>query len=69
MVFSHSSQANFEKRGAEFTDWAPQDWQPAPEFLKTIKDPEYKQFGIDLHEIWKELGRKMIDDVEVSRRS
>lgn len=59
-------QDNFEKPGAEFTDWVPQDWHPTPKFLEKIKDADYKQWATDLHDFWKKLGRQMIDDVGVS---
>ncbi|NP_001291906.1 trehalase isoform X1 [Bactrocera dorsalis] len=54
---------HFEERGKEFETWVPNDWKENPEFLNAINDPDLKQWGSDLNGIWKELGRKMIEDV------
>lgn len=49
--------------GKEFRDWMPDDWISNPAFLNNINDPDLKQWGVDLNNIWKELGRQMTDDV------
>ncbi|CAD7012312.1 trehalase isoform X2 [Ceratitis capitata] len=54
---------HFEERGKEFEPWIPDDWKEHPSFLDAINDPDLRQWGADLNGIWKELGRKMIDDV------
>ncbi|XP_053965335.1 trehalase isoform X1 [Anastrepha ludens] len=54
---------HFEERGKEFEAWIPNDWKEHPEFLDAINDPDLKQWGSDLNTIWKNLGRKMIEDV------
>ncbi|KAM7345157.1 trehalase isoform 5-T9 [Cochliomyia hominivorax] len=54
---------HFDDLGKEFIPWIPDDWTDHPAFLDNIKDPDLKQWGVDLNGIWKELGRKMIDDV------
>lgn len=54
---------NFDDLGKEFEKYEPQDWIERPRFLDLIRDPDLKQWGADLHGIWKVLGRKMIDDV------
>lgn len=43
--------------------WTPTDWNEHPSFIDLIRDPDLKQWGVDLNNIWKELGRKMKDDV------
>ncbi|XP_037806140.1 trehalase isoform X3 [Lucilia sericata] len=54
---------HFDDLGKEFVPWLPDDWTDHPAFLENINDPDLKQWGVDLNAIWKELGRKMIDDV------
>ena len=34
-----------------------------PTFLKKIKDQNFEEFGKELNEIWKALGRKMNENV------
>ncbi|XP_065165308.1 trehalase-like isoform X2 [Atheta coriaria] len=55
---------SFEPAGREFEDWIPQDWTPSPKFVRSIQDPEYKTFALTLNKVWKELGRKMREDVK-----
>lgn len=43
--------------------WTPTDWNEHPSFIDLIRDPDLKQWGVDLNNIWKELGRKMKEDV------
>lgn len=64
--FKIFKQDYFEKPGAEFVDWVPQDWKESPTFLETIKDPDYRQWASDLNAFWKQLGRQMTEDVAVS---
>ncbi|XP_059224425.1 trehalase isoform X2 [Stomoxys calcitrans] len=54
---------HFDDLGKEFVPWTPVDWKDHPAFLDNINDPDLKQWGTDLNLIWKDLGRKMIDDV------
>lgn len=59
-------QKNFDKRGTEFVDWVPADWNESPKYLNNVKDPNFKWFGGELNKLWKILGRKMKDEVAVS---
>lgn len=59
-------QSTFEPPGKEFEDYTPSDWVEYPKFLDNIKDADYRQWALDLHTFWKELGRKMTDDVKVN---
>lgn len=61
-------QDNFDPPGAEFETWEPSDWTNRPKFIEKIKDADFRQWAIDLNAFWKELGRKMIPDVEVNSR-
>lgn len=63
--FSHTLQANFEKRGTEFDDWMPTDWTESPKYLSNVKDDNFREFGMELNKLWKILGRKMKDEVAV----
>lgn len=47
-------------------EWIPDDWKESPSFLESIKDPDYRQWASDLNAFWKQLGRRMTDDVAVS---
>ncbi|XP_053680551.1 trehalase [Anopheles nili] len=59
-------EANFEKPGAEFENWTPEDWKETPKFLERIKDGDLRQFASKLNHIWHELGRKMTSDVALN---
>lgn len=56
---------NFHDPGAEFEPWVPEDWDTDPEFLKHVEDPNLEEWGRNLHELWKKLGRKI--SLEVSQ--
>lgn len=56
----------FEKPGAEFEEWIPDDWIESPRFLQNIKDLDLRDFAKKLNGVWHQLGRKMIADVGVS---
>jgi alpha,alpha-trehalase len=53
----------FDPPGSEFEAWDPPDWIPHPRFLEKIKDPVLQEWATHLHHFWKELGRKMKDEV------
>lgn len=48
---------------SELDPYTPSDWTPNPSVLLQITDPEYKQWAKNLNDIWKNLTRKMGDDV------
>ena len=54
---------NFEPAGSEFEKWEPSDWIKHPQFLYSIKDPGFREWGKQLNDLWKFLGRNMKDDV------
>lgn len=58
--------ANFEDVGKEFEEWLPDDWHNSPAFVENIKDGKLKKWALDLHALWKKLGRKMRKDVEAN---
>ncbi|KAH8254403.1 hypothetical protein KR032_009879 [Drosophila birchii] len=53
----------FSPKGTELEVWTPTDWKENPSFLDLIPDPDLKQWGMELNNIWRDLGRKMKDDV------
>ncbi|XP_018322661.1 trehalase isoform X2 [Agrilus planipennis] len=55
---------NFEPAGQEFEDWVPNDWVEYPKYLDKIQDPLLREWGVSLNLIWKELGRKMKEEVK-----
>ncbi|XP_044752456.1 trehalase-like [Coccinella septempunctata] len=55
---------NFEKSEVEFANWHPKDWKENPGFLKNINNNEYREFACALHELWKDLGRKISKKAE-----
>ena len=50
---------HFDSEGSEFEPWDPSDWVSQPDFLGLIKDSQLKMWGLDLHDAWKFLGRKI----------
>ncbi|XP_032681219.1 trehalase isoform X4 [Odontomachus brunneus] len=55
----------FEPAGSEFEEWDPIDWTASPAFLRKIEDHDLRKFGSDLNNIWKMLGRKMKEEVQL----
>ncbi|XP_017051668.1 trehalase isoform X2 [Drosophila ficusphila] len=53
----------FSPKGTELELWDPTDWKENPSYLDRVSDPDLKQWGVELNNIWKQLGRKMKDDV------
>lgn len=52
--------------GNEFESWTPTDWVPEPAIVKKVQDPGYKKLVIYLNEMWKDLARKVKDDVKLN---
>lgn len=50
---------NFESEGLEFEPWDPSDWISEPSFLSGIVNPDLQEWGRQLHDTWKFLGRKI----------
>ncbi|KAK9500278.1 hypothetical protein O3M35_001566 [Rhynocoris fuscipes] len=42
-------------------NWTPPDWTAKPSIIKRIKDADYQKFALDLNDIWKILGRKVLN--------
>ncbi|KAJ8315955.1 hypothetical protein KUTeg_005969 [Tegillarca granosa] len=58
-------QQYFDGPGKEFETWQPSDYVRNPSFLKKIKNQNLQDFGWDMCSLWKELGRKIKDDVRL----
>ncbi|ODN06626.1 Trehalase [Orchesella cincta] len=57
----------FDRNGTEFEAWEPTDWVENPSFLEGINSTDLRQWASDLHKFWKELGRKIRDDVKTNQ--
>ncbi|XP_055386772.1 trehalase-like [Condylostylus longicornis] len=55
---------NFNEKGFELEVWIPTDWKENPKFLESVKNDALRQWGKELNDIWKILGRKMKPEVE-----
>ncbi|CAL4105152.1 unnamed protein product, partial [Meganyctiphanes norvegica] len=55
---------NFSPPGSEFVPWDPEDWNPNPEFLEKVVDPKLQEWGHDLNDLWKMLGKKISPEVD-----
>lgn len=54
----------FEKPGTEFEAWTPPDWHNQPQFLKKIANGKLHNWAINVHNLWKLLGKKIRDSVK-----
>lgn len=50
---------NFDAEGSEFQPWDPSDWVPNPSFLDGINSIELREWALQVHDIWKMLGRSI----------
>uniref|UniRef100_A0AC35TYJ2 Trehalase n=1 Tax=Rhabditophanes sp. KR3021 TaxID=114890 RepID=A0AC35TYJ2_9BILA len=61
-TFVHS---HFDVPGTELIPVIPVDWNPHSKHIHKIKDQKLKSFAYDLHHLWKDLSRKVKDDVRI----
>ncbi|XP_034650256.1 uncharacterized protein LOC117889862 isoform X2 [Drosophila subobscura] len=57
-------EKHFLEKGTELEEWTPPDWKSEPPFANRIADPQLRKFGVELHALWKVLGRRMKDEVK-----
>ncbi|XP_016968444.1 uncharacterized protein LOC108036672 [Drosophila biarmipes] len=57
-------EKHFNDPGSELEPWDPPDWKAQPSFLIRISDPEIKHFGSDVNRLWRQLGRRIKDEVK-----
>lgn len=55
-------EQNFEDEHG-FERHIPPDWGPYPEFINHIENPYMQQFALDVHSMWRTLGRRINEDV------
>lgn len=63
----HEFVSNNFENGTEFEPWNPTDWEANPPFLQDITDPLLRGWANDLHSFWKELGRKIKEEVNTEK--
>ncbi|XP_058400720.1 trehalase [Diceros bicornis minor] len=56
-------QEHFQPVGQELESWTPEDWKDSPQFLQTISDPNLRAWAGQLHQLWKNLGKKVKPEV------
>ncbi|XP_063215486.1 trehalase-like isoform X2 [Bacillus rossius redtenbacheri] len=44
----------------------PEDWKENPKFLERIRDGNFRQWAFELNALWKNLSRRISDDVKVN---
>jgi Trehalase. len=49
--------------GDELQPWVPSDWTENPAFLQNIASPDLQEWARHLNLLWKNLSRKMADEV------
>ncbi|CAG0908772.1 unnamed protein product, partial [Cyprideis torosa] len=54
---------NFDPPGSELIDVVPADFSESPKFLERIHDANVREWASELHQLWKKLGKKVVDDV------
>lgn len=56
---------NFDPPGSELEDVVPDDFKENPDFLARFDNEAIREWAAELHQLWKKLGKKVIDDVRV----
>ncbi|KAH0519555.1 Trehalase [Microtus ochrogaster] len=56
-------QTYFQPVGQELQSWIPEDWKERPQFLQKISDAKLRDWAGQLHQIWKNLGKKMKPEI------
>eukprot|EP01124_Arcella_intermedia_P028059 TRINITY_DN562_c0_g1_i1.p1 TRINITY_DN562_c0_g1~~TRINITY_DN562_c0_g1_i1.p1 ORF type:complete len:541 (+),score=96.18 TRINITY_DN562_c0_g1_i1:130-1752(+) len=55
---------NFLPAGSEILPWTPTDFHPNPPFVEKLQ-PNYRQFAIDVNNMWQFLGKTLAPDVSI----
>ncbi|CCD71475.1 Trehalase [Caenorhabditis elegans] len=56
--------SHFNPPGSELVEWFPPDWVDFPSNFLNIHDYHHRRWALHLHRIWKDLCRKVRDDVK-----
>jgi alpha,alpha-trehalase len=54
---------HFAEAGSDLMEWIPDDWKENPNFIASIDNENYRDFAYELNGLWKNLGRKVTQDV------
>jgi alpha,alpha-trehalase len=65
-ILSKFLRDNFLTAGSEIMSWTPIDWVLTPHFIKQMKSEIYKEFAIQVNEMWKALGKQLVPDVKIN---
>lgn len=57
-------RGNFKDPGEELDKCTPGDWKKSPKKFDHIHDPSYRQWAMELNELWKELCREVGDNFQ-----
>ena len=57
-------QAHFDKPGSDLTFWSPPDFVDEPAALAALRDPDLRQWALELNRFWAQLGRATSGDAE-----
>ncbi|KHJ97753.1 alpha,alpha-trehalase [Oesophagostomum dentatum] len=55
--------AHFNPPGTELVEWFPRDWVDFPSTFLNIHDYHHRRWALHLHRIWRDLCRRVRDDV------
>lgn len=50
---------HFAPAGSDIDSWEPPDWQPKPSALRNISDKGVREWALQVHALWKDLGRQV----------
>ncbi|XP_007523666.2 trehalase [Erinaceus europaeus] len=56
-------KTNFQPKGQELEAWNPADWKDSPHILQNILDPKLRAWAGQMHQLWKNLGKKIKPEV------
>eukprot|EP00727_Mastigamoeba_balamuthi_P005169 m51a1_g14650 putative trehalase isoform x1 (639) ;mRNA; r:102685-104965 len=49
--------------GSDVEEWVPPDWAPVPASFEAVADPELRRWALDVHALWRLLGKRVAEDV------
>ncbi|VDM67202.1 unnamed protein product, partial [Strongylus vulgaris] len=55
--------SHFNPPGTELVEWYPRDWVDFPSTFLSIHDYHHRRWALHLHRIWRDLCRRVRDDV------
>ncbi|CAK5079789.1 unnamed protein product [Meloidogyne enterolobii] len=64
-ILSSFVEAHFDAPGHELQETYPEDWVPFPNSFTNIDDYQLRRWALHLHRIWRDLCRRVKDDVRL----